>query len=140
MAGRITAERGASNMAELLDFSRPHLLRDDMEYERALAEIEALLDSNPEPFTDAYERMEFLSVLSEKYEDENFPVEDLTPQQLVDFMLEQKGLDRSDLHVVMGGRSRVSEFFSGKRPLSLEQIKGLHELLSIPADLLISAA
>ena len=46
-------------------------------------------------------------------------------------------LARADLADVMGGRSRVSEFFSGKRDLSKGQIEGLMEMLKIPADLLL---
>jgi HTH-type transcriptional regulator/antitoxin HigA len=37
----------------------------------------------------------------------------------------------------MGGKARVSEFFSGKRGLSIAQIRALHKELGIPADLLI---
>ena len=54
-------------------------------------------------------------------------------------MLAQRGLARSDLAEPMGGRSRVSEFFNGKRALSTAQIVALRELLAIPADLLIEA-
>jgi HTH-type transcriptional regulator/antitoxin HigA len=57
---------------------------------------------------------------------------------VVEFMLEQKGLTRAVLAEPFGGRSRVSDFFSGKRPLSMTQIKALRELLGIPADLLIA--
>jgi len=52
-------------------------------------------------------------------------------------MLEQKGMERSTLAELMGGRSRVSDFFRGKRALSNAQIKGLRDLLGIPADLLL---
>jgi HTH-type transcriptional regulator/antitoxin HigA len=52
-------------------------------------------------------------------------------------MLEQKGMTRGDLAEIMGGKSRVSEFFAGKRELSVNQIKALREKLGIPADLLI---
>jgi HTH-type transcriptional regulator/antitoxin HigA len=56
---------------------------------------------------------------------------------MVDFMLEQKGMDRADLAEIMGGRSRVSEFFSGKRDLSKAQIEALRDRLGIPADMLM---
>jgi HTH-type transcriptional regulator/antitoxin HigA len=52
-------------------------------------------------------------------------------------MLEQKGMTRADLHELMGGKARVSEFFAGKRSLSVAQIRALREELGIPADLLI---
>jgi len=58
-------------------------------------------------------------------------------QQAVEFMLEQKGRSRAELAELMGGRSRVSDFFSGKRRLSTAQIKSLSNLLGIPADLLL---
>ena len=52
-------------------------------------------------------------------------------------MLEQKGMGRADLAEIMGGRSRVSEFFNGKRELSKAQIEALRDKLGIPADLLL---
>ena len=85
-------------MAQLLDFTKPHILRDEEEYSAAVSEIDRLLDSDPPPDSEDYEFLEFLSVLVQAYEDEHFPIrEGTTPQEVVDFMLEQKGLSRSDL-------------------------------------------
>lgn len=61
-----------------------------------------------------------------------------TPQSVVAFMLEQRGITRAELAPLMGGRSRVSEFFSNKAALSLTQARTLSRQLRIPADLLIS--
>jgi HTH-type transcriptional regulator / antitoxin HigA len=121
----------------LLDFSKPHVLRSEAEYDAAIAEIERLLDEDVEPGSEGYDRLEFLSVLVEHYEDEKYPVGTVTPQQAVMFMLEQKDLERSDLDDVMGGKSRVSEFLNGKRDLSKSQVEGLRRLLGIPADVLL---
>ena len=52
-------------------------------------------------------------------------------------MLEQRGMTRSQLAPMMGGRARVSEFFSGRRRLSMEQVRALRDALGIPADLLV---
>lgn len=123
----------------LLDFSKPHLLRSEAEYEAAIAEIERLLDEDVEVGSEGYDRLEFLSVLVEHYEDEQYPMGTVTPQQAVTFMLEQKGMTRSDLQEVMGGKSRVSEFMNGKRDLSKAQVEGLRRLLGIPADLLLGS-
>ncbi len=128
-------------MAEWLDFTKPHVLRNETEYQAAVAEIDRLLDTDPEPASEAYERLEFLSVLVQAYEDAHCSLDDLpTPQAIVDFMLEQQGLSRADLAKWLGGKSRVSEFFRGIRPLSLKQIEALREHLGIPADLLIPRA
>ena len=126
-------------MAEVLDFTKPHLLRNEEEYDIAIAEIDALLDSDPQPRSEEYERLEFLSVLVEAYEDAHLPAyAEATPQEVVDFMLEQKGFSRDDLAQWLGSRSRTAEFFNGIRPLSIQQIGTLRAHLGIPADLLMA--
>ena len=128
-------------MADPLDFTKPHVLRDETEYQAAVAEIDRLLDADPEPASEAYDRLEFLSVLVQAYEDAHCPLGELpTPQAIVDFMLDQHDLSRADLAKWLGGKSRVSEFFCGIRPLSLKQIEALRKHLGIPADLLIGRA
>lgn len=125
-------------MATVLDFTIPHVLRTEEEYDAAVAEIDTLLDADVRAGSEEYERLEFLSVLVHAYDEEHYPMgANSTPQSVVDFVLEQKGMSRVDLHKVLGGRSRVSDFFAGKRSLSRGQIQRLRELLGISADLLL---
>jgi HTH-type transcriptional regulator / antitoxin HigA len=124
-------------MTRTLDFRKPHLLRDQFEYEAAIEEVEHLLMKDPKAGSADYDRLEFLSVLIEQYEELAFPIDKASPQSVIDFMLEQKGMSRGDLADVMGGKSRVSEFFAGKRELSVNQVRALRETLGVPADLLI---
>jgi HTH-type transcriptional regulator/antitoxin HigA len=116
-----------------------HPIRTVKEYDAAITEIETLLDHGSPKGSPEYDRLDLLSVLVEAYEAEHYPEpESPTPQAMVDFMLDQKGMTRADLAAIMGGRSRVSDFFAEKRRLSLAQIQKLRDLLSIPADLLIA--
>lgn len=125
-------------MADILDFTKPHVLRNEEEYDIAIAEIDTLLDTDPQPGSEAYERLEFLSVLVQAYEDTHLPAyEQSTPQEAVDFMLGQKGLSRDDLAKWLGSSRQTAEFFEGTRSLSIEQIGALRAHLGIPADLLI---
>ncbi len=126
--------------AVILDFSRPHILRDEREYEAAVAELDTLAYANAAEGSDDYDRLLFLSVLVEAYEAEHdrIDIRDVTPQQIVAFALEQKSMKRADLHEIMGGKSRVSEFFSRKRDLSLTQAKRLRDLLGLPLEALIT--
>lgn len=121
-----------------LDFSRPHVLRDDAEYDAAVAEIDAILDRDAAPRTPEHDRLELLTVLVRAYDDEHYPMRDTaTPREVIEFLLEQRGMARADLAPILGGRSRVSEFFAGKRRLSIPQIQRLRAVLNVPADLLV---
>src|SRR5258708_1178104 len=59
--------------ARVLDFSMPHVPRNSKEYRMAVAEIDRLLDLDPKKGTTAYDRLEFLRVLVEAYENEAPP-------------------------------------------------------------------
>jgi antitoxin component HigA of HigAB toxin-antitoxin module len=52
-----------------LDFTKPHVLRNIGEYRAAAAEIDRLLDEDPRRGSDACNRLEFLSVLVQAYDD-----------------------------------------------------------------------
>ena len=125
-------------MPKTLDFKNPHLLRNDVEYKAALREVEELMGRECPPGSRDRERLEFLSVLVEAYEDEEFPIENPSPQAVLEFLLDQRGLTRAYLVDILGSKSRVSEFFSGKRHLSLNQVRAIREEFGIPADLLIA--
>ncbi len=126
-------------MLTVIDIPTPHVLRTPEEYAAAVAEIDRLLDLDPQPCNEDFDRLEMLSLLVEDYDTRNNAIDDsdLTPQGVVDFMLDQKGMTRADLAEIMGGRSRVSDFFNGKRDLSKSQIEALRSTLGIPADLLL---
>ena len=115
-----------------------HPIRTEQEYDALLTEIDTLLDHGAPKGSPEYDRLDLLSVLVEAYEAEHYPEPTATPQEIVTFMLDQKGMSRAELATIMGGRSRVSDFFAKKRRLSLAQIQKLRDLLGIPADLLIA--
>lgn len=83
------------------------------------------------------DRLDVLATLVDAYESEHFPIDPPDPLEAIRFRLEQQGLDTSALVGVIGGRSRVYEVMKGKRALSLEMIRRLHERLGIPAEVLI---
>ena len=113
-------------------------IRTEKEHDSALREIETLLDRNPRKGSAGYDRLELLSILVEAYEGENTDtLPAAKPQDLVEFMAAQRGIDRTALADLFGGRSRLSDFLNEKRELSLGQVARLKRALGIPADLLI---
>jgi HTH-type transcriptional regulator/antitoxin HigA len=113
------------------------VIKNEDEYQAALAQIESMLDV-PEDRRD-YDGLELLSVLIEKYENEHYPIAPPDPIEAIKFRMEQAGLTKKDLLPYLGSRSRVSEILSGKRELTLGMIRALNAHLGIPADALIRA-
>ena len=83
--------------------------------------------------------LETLAVLVERYEEKAFPLDRPSPLEAIRFRMDQMSLTQAQLATLTGlPKSRISEILSGKRSLSLEIIRVLHEKLRIPADILIS--
>ncbi len=111
------------------------IIKIESEYLRALSRIEALMDSKPG--TSAFDELEILTVLVEKYEDARFPVDMPDPIDAIKFRMDQMGMDAKDLIPLLGSRSRVSEVLNRKRRLSYSMIRTMHSKLGIPAEVLL---
>lgn len=109
----------------------------EADYERALRRVEQLWDSS-EGSAESDE-LDILAPLIEAYEQEYYPIELPDPIEAIKFRLEQKGKDSIALIGVIGQRTRVYEVLQGKRPLSLNMIRNLHEKFDIPAEVLIQS-
>jgi HTH-type transcriptional regulator / antitoxin HigA len=111
-------------------------IHSEADYQAALKEIEKLMDS--QPGTPEGDRMEVLVTLVEAYEVKHFPIpEPDDPVEVLEYYMESRGLNRSDLIPYLGSKERVSEILNRKRGLSLEMIRRLHAGLGIPADLMM---
>ncbi len=110
-------------------------IRNEEDYETALAEIEALWDA--EPGSAQADRLEILVTLVEAYEAEHYPIPAPDPVELILHVMEARGLTRRDLEPYLGSRARVSEVLNRRRPLSLEMIRKLQAGLGLPADVLV---
>ena len=110
-------------------------LKTEQDYEDALLRIEQLMDA--ETGTPAGDELDVLSLLVEKYEEVNHPIEAPNPIEAIRFKMEQFGLKDKDLIEYIGQSGRVSEVLSYKRKLSLTMIRKLEKGLNIPAKSLI---
>ena len=113
------------------------VIKTDKEYEDALAQVETLIDIDPDPGTPEGDQLELLSLLISKYEDEKYQLDLPDPLEAIKFRMEQQNLTRKDLIPYFGNASKLSEVFSGKRPLTLKMMRALHKNLGISAEVLL---
>jgi len=113
-------------------------IKNERDYEQALRRVKSLWKS-PEGSAESDE-LDVLATLIEAYEREHFPIDLPDPVEAIKFRLEQEGKDSRALIGVIGQRTRVYEVLRGKRPLSLNMIRALHDKLGIPASVLIQPA
>jgi HTH-type transcriptional regulator/antitoxin HigA len=112
------------------------LITSDAEHKEALAEIERLWDAKPNTPDEA--RLELLAMLVHNYERSRWPIPKPDPIEAIKFRMEQQGLTRRDLLPVFGTTARASEILTGKRSLTLDMIRKLHDRFAIPLESLVA--
>lgn len=120
---------------------RTKILKTEEEYNEACERIYQLINNSEdaiEPNSPEGEEIELLSLLVEKYEQENHQMEAPSPIEAIKFRMEQMNLKQADVALLFGGKTRVSEVLNGKRRLTLKMITLLNRYLGIPLESLIS--
>ena len=111
-------------------------IKTEEDYNQALKRLEEIFHA-PIDSTEGDEAG-ILSILIEKYEDENYAIDAPNPIEAILFRMEQMEMSKKDLAGILGYKSRVSEIFSKKRKLNIQMIRNLHEKMNIPYDSLIT--
>lgn len=115
-------------------------IRNDRQNELAASVCDALLDRRSALSQAERDYLEVLSDLILKYESKwQDDCEDRSPRALILSLMERHGLAQKDLVVEFGTASRVSEFLSGARNLSVEQARRLAERFSLNIDALLGS-
>jgi HTH-type transcriptional regulator / antitoxin HigA len=118
-------------------------LTDEAAYQHACDLVEQLMEMEEQALSDTNQAkrlayLDTLATLVEAYEAKHFAFNqtELTLTQIIEQALEQLNLTKKDLAKMLGS-NRVSELFSGKRDLSMAQVRILHQQLRIPTNLLV---
>ena len=110
-------------------------IRNEKDYQKALDRLEVIFDAKRD--TKEGDELEILSILIDRYENENFPIGMPDPIEAIKFRMEQLGMNQKDLAELVGFKSRVSEILNKKRKLTLDMIRKLNTNLHIPTEVLI---
>jgi len=111
------------------------IIRDSSACGDALKRIQEIFHAKPG--TPEFDELELLSILVEDYESKHFNVNAPEPIEIINFVIEQRGLRQTDLVGILGDKTNVSKVLGRKRPLTIDMIRKFSKAFNISADLLI---
>ncbi|WP_246139155.1 helix-turn-helix domain-containing protein [Gelidibacter salicanalis] len=111
------------------------------EYIAANIRLEALLkevgNDAPEDDPRIIELLEVSDII-EHYEEMHFSIGLPTLKEMIELRMFEMGLKRKDLATLLNtSASRVSEYLNGKREITLNVAKALHQKLNIDSDIIL---
>ena len=114
-----------------------HPIRNNADYEKAVAALNRLLDAGAaneqHPLADL---VDTLGTLIGEYDDVHYPAQEVAPVAMLQFLMSENSLSQSDLPEI-GSQGVVSEILSGKRDLNVRQIKALAGRFHVPASVFV---
>lgn len=117
----------------------PSAISSEEELEKMTAQVDRLMTKGIKNGLSPEEEklLELLAVLIENYEDEHYPMPELSPNELLKHLMEENNLKQSDLLHVFGSSGIASEVVNGKRAISKTQAKKLAEHFKVSVELFI---
>ena len=112
-------------------------LRNEVDYDRALDEIERYFDREPRKGSADADRFDLLALVVEDYERRRWPIDPPDPVDAIRYGMEKGGHSQTDLGRLLGSRQRASDILSRKRTLTMGMAWRLHREWGIPAEALL---
>jgi HTH-type transcriptional regulator/antitoxin HigA len=123
--------------SRLVAAGAPAAIRSEAEYDRAIAQIEALLRKGDRISAEEERLLDLFSTLVECYEEEHYDFEASSPHEILQHLMEARDLKQKDIMHLFGSSGRASEAINGVRPISRKQAKTLAEFFHVSADLFL---
>ncbi len=105
----------------------------EQEYDAAVARMNELLDEiGTDETHPLYGLLDTLGTLIQVYEEEHYPIPEANGIGVLNFLMDEHGLNQSDL-IEVGSQGVVSEILNGKRELNVRQIRALAKRFKVSA-------
>lgn len=112
-------------------------IRNEREYNTAVKRLNELLDEiGDQEKHPLYTLLDTLGTLVAAYEEEHYPIPDVSGVEILRFLMEEHGVRQSDLPEV-GSQGVVSEILNGKRELNVRQIRALAKRFKVSAAVFV---
>jgi len=111
-------------------------IRNDSDHREALMEIDRLWKSLPN--TPDGDKLDVLVTLVEAYETKRWPLEPVSPRDILEYAITDMGRSQKELAELLGSRSQASDLLKGRRKMSLEVARKISAAWQIPIQLLVA--
>ena len=80
---------------------------------------------------------ELLAIVIEDFEEKHYPLPQVTPQQALKALMEDRGLRHKDIAPIVGNKGLTTEILKGRRNISTALAKRLAAALHVPIELFV---
>lgn len=134
--GKMTNTFNQAVYSNLLAEIAPKVIETEEEYERALQLAEQLTFAKTKTLEERA-LYKLLVTLIETYETQNYLMDESTPYEILQHVMEASGTRQADLVGIIGSSGVVSEVVNGKRSISKAQAKALGDYFKVSPSLFI---
>lgn len=138
MTATVNAQVDEKKYGRLLARALPSVIETEDENERMLAEVERLMSQGEENLSAEESRLaRLMIVLIEEFESRAYAIPDAAPHEVLQHLMEARGLKQAALLPIFGSRGYTSDIVNGKRGISKEHAKVLGEFFRVSPSLFI---
>lgn len=128
-------EFDSAKYRKLVADAMPVVIETEAENERLLAIVEPMMRRDLSP--EETKLFDLLVKLIEDFEDRHYPMGHSSPTEMLQFLMEQRGLRQRDVVHLFGSGGVASEIINGKRAISKKLAKSLGDFFHVSPDLFI---
>lgn len=121
----------------LLAKTVPKVIDNAGEYERVLAEVERLMDRGDHRTAEEDTLLSLLVSLTQAYEQRHYPMREVSPHEVLRYLMEKRGLKQADLVPIFKSSGYASDVINGKRAISKAHARKLAAFFGLSAELFI---
>lgn len=123
--------------ARVLAKALPRIITSEKEHERMLVEVEKLMDKGDGRSVEEDAALDLMARLIQDYEDQHDSLPDVSPNEMLLYLMEQRDIKQIDLIPIFKSSGYVSDVVNGKRAISRAHARDLAAFFNVPADLFV---
>lgn len=121
----------------LLSRTMPVVIETEEENARMLAVVEKLMQKGEQLSLEEEKLLKLLARLIEDFEQRFYRPSEATPVEVLQHLMEARGVKQSQLWEVFGSKGIASEVLNGKRGISKTHARALANYFHVPADFFV---